>query len=540
MTGVRLIRIVVLMLILTASVAWYSEPPVVTGLVARPGDGLVVLNWDSFERANTEGWTVSRSEQPGTPFRPLTPQPLARGGFVDFDVTNGSTYFYRVQAVGSDNRLGAAGETVSSTAAAFANDDALLELLQATAFDYFWREANPTNGLIRDRNTPTSPCSIAAVGFGLSAIAIGVDHGWITRAEGRDRVLTTLQTLTRGAQGPLATGVMGHRGWFYHFIDMRTGHRFWRCELSSIDTALLLAGVIDVREYFRSEDPAEREVRRLATRLLGRVDWRWMTDGAASLTMGWKPESGFLRSRWVGYNEAMILYVLGLGALKSESESAGKAQATGGAGRPLGADSWQAWTAGYTWRTNQGFAYVPFEPLFGHQYSHGWIDFRGIADSWMRGQGIDYFENSRRATLAQQAYCAQNPGGFKDYSADIWGITACDGPKGYGARGAPPAFHDDGTLAPTAVGGSMPFAPTACLATLKAFHQRYRRELWTAYGFRDAFNPTVNWWGPDVLGIDQGILLIMIENHRTERVWKRFRNAPEIRRGLEQAGFAPR
>jgi hypothetical protein len=211
---------------------------------------------------------------------------------------------------------------------------------------------------------------------------------------------------------------------------------------------------------------------------------------------------------------------------------------------PLPASSWTAWTRGYTWRTNYGQAYVPFPPLFGHQYSHCWIDFRHAADAYMRGRASTYFENSRRATFAQRAYCIANPGRFPGYSSNLWGLTACDGPgtggiAGYNARGAPPAQDDDGTLAPTAVGGSLPFAPEVCLPALRSLYDRFRPKLWTGYGFRDAFNLRVDWWDPDTLGIDQGPIVLMIENHRTAGVWRRFMQAAEIRRGLERAGFAP-
>jgi hypothetical protein len=260
--------------------------------------------------------------------------------------------------------------------------------------------------------------------------------------------------------------------------------------------------------------------------IFNRVDWLWMANGANSLTMGWKPASGFLPYRWIGYNEAMILYLMGLGA----------------ATNPLPPVQWTSWTSGYDWRTHYGYTYVEFPPLFGHQYSHCWVDFRHRADSYMNARSTSYFENSRRATLAQHAYSLANPGGFAGYSSNVWGLTACDGPgfggfAGYSARGAPPAMNDDGTIAPTAVGGSLPFAPEICLPTLRRFYDAYRTNLWTGYGFRDAFNLTADWWDPDVLGIDQGALLLMVENYRTQNVWRRFMKCPEIQRGLQAAGF---
>lgn len=401
------------------------------------------------------------------------------------------------------------------------NDDQLLDAIERTAFEYFRSEADPATGLIKDRSTPDSKCSIAAVGFGLSAWCIGVDRGYVTREEAATRVRATLATFLKGPQGDAATGVIGNRGWFYHFLEMGSATRAWKCELSSIDTALFLAGALDASRFFTGSVPVEREIRRMSNALVDRVDWRWMCDGADVLSMGWHPERGFIPRCWVGYNEAMLLYVLALGASRD----------------PLPPTAWSGWTRGYVWSTQHGQSYVDFPPLFGHQYSHCWIDFRGRADSWMRSRGIDYFENSRRAVLAQQAYCMANPGGFAGYGPLLWGITACDGPQGYGARGAPPAENDDGTLAPTAVGASLPFAPEICLPTLRNLHQTWGTRLWTKYGYRDAFNPSRDWVATDVLGIDQGAMILMVENYRSGAVWKRMEGHPVIRRGLRRAGF---
>lgn len=407
-------------------------------------------------------------------------------------------------------------------------DTEFLERLQRVTFGYFWNECHPANGLIRDRSRADSKCSIAAVGFGLSAIAIGIEHGWIPRNEGRDRVLRTLDTLSGGRQGPEASGVNGYRGWYYHFLEMASGHRAWKCELSSIDTVLLLAGVLDTVEFFSGEGEEERRIRELGRGMVARVDWEWMANGQATLTMGWHPESGFLESRWVGYNEAMILYLLALGA-RTEGTASGGAPAI----------SWEAWTQGYRWETHHGQSYVVFAPLFGHQYSHCWVDFRNITDAFLGARGITYFENSRRATLAQRAYCVDRASRYPNYGPWEWGITACDGPDGYAARGAPPAENDDGTLAPTAVGGSVPFAPEICIRTLRELERRYGARLWGRYGFRDAFNRDRDWWATDTLGIDQGAILLMIENHRTGAVWRRMSGSPVLKRGLERAGFRP-
>ncbi len=422
--------------------------------------------------------------------------------------------------------MGIAAETPTARPEKFQDDAGFLELVQRGAFDYFWLEANPENGLIRDRSRTNSFCSIAAVGFGLTAVGIGIDHGWITRAQGRERALNTLKTFWEKSQGADAQGTAGYKGWFYHFLGMDTGLRTSKSELSSIDTALLLAGTIYAREYFDGSDADETRIRDLGNRLYHRIDWNWMANGKESLTMGWHPESGFVKSRWIGYNEAMILLLLGLGADRN----------------PLPTTFWNEWTNGYQWKTSYGQSFVHFAPLFGHQYSHCWIDFRDIADDYLGKKSIDYFENSRRATLAQRAYCVANAGRFKGYSEWVWGLTACDGPgfgtfQAYSARGAPPQENDDGTIAPAAVAGSIPFAPEICLPTLRHFYDAYRPNIWTRYGFCDAFNLTANWWDPEVLGIDQGPTLIMIENYRTGRVWKTFMKAPEIHRGLKAGGF---
>ncbi len=514
--------------------AWFAIPVLMAAVpspperpVAYAGDQSVIVHWNRSLDSNVSGYILYGASQETGPFTLLSSN-LSSPSFAHLQVTNGSPQFYRVRALNKTGEQSTDSATVSAVPKEFADDDAFLTYLQRANFDYFWYEANPTNGLVPDRNTKTSPCSIAAVGFGLSAITVGIDHGWITREEGRSRIRLTLQTFWDKPQGSTSSGNIGYRGWFYHFLDLRTATRTWSCELSSIDTALFLAGALHAREYFDGPDPEEMAVRSLVDSLLGRVDWQWMRNGQNTLSMGWQPGSGFLSSRWVGYNEGMVLYLLGLGASTN----------------PLPAASWTAWTSGYAWRTNYGQSYVSFPPLFGHQYSHCWVDFRHVADSYMRSKASTYFENSRRATLAQQAYCIANPGRFLGYNSNVWGITACDGPgtggiAGYNARGAPPAQNDDGTLAPTAVGGSVPFAPEICVPTLRNLYSQFRQKIWTGYGFRDAFNLRINWWDPDTLGLDQGPIVLMIENYRTERIWKRFMKAPEIQRGLELAGFLP-
>ncbi len=400
--------------------------------------------------------------------------------------------------------------------------DAILDSLQATAFQYFWNEANPSNGLVRDRSTSGSPCSIAATGFGLSAICIGVDHGWVSRGDAQARVLTTLQTFWNGPQGSSVAGTIGYKGLFWHYLDMNTATRTWDSELSTIDSALLFAGILDAKEYFTSLDPTDALIRNLADSLYYRADWKFMENVGVPIYMGYKPGTGFANfGFWFGYNEAMILYILGLGSPT----------------HPVNPNAWNAWMSGYKWNTWYGQTYIEFAPLFGHQYSHCWIDFRNINDAFNQSHGLTYFENSRRATLAQQAYAIANPLNFVGYSDSLWGLTASDIPGGYSARGAPPGQNDDGTITFMVPIGSIAFAPEIVLPTIRNMYNTYKTQLWGRYGFRDAFNLTVNWWDTDVIGIDQGPIIMMIENYRTQGVWRRFMQNPHIYNGLAAAHF---
>ena len=445
------------------------------------------------------------------------------------------------------------------------SDSALLDDLEARTFQYFVHTTPTSSGLAPDRWPSPSFCSIAAVGFGLSAHVIGAAQGWLPHSAARDLALTTLRFFHDAPMGPQARGVAGHRGFFYHFIGMDTGERFGTCELSTVDTALLLAGVLHAAEYFSSNHWADAEIRRLAQNLAERMDWRWAQVRPPAIGHGWTPETGFLGSDWKGYNEAMLVYLLALGA----------------PGRTVDAEAWAAWSAwtseyGRSWANFHGQSHLHFAPLFGHQYTHCWVDFRGIRDGWMRevaavggrAPGLDYFENSRRATLAQRAYAQANPLGWAGYGADIWGITACDGPAdvvrrycgeqrrfiSYGGRGAGGHHsHDDGTLAPTAALGSLPFAPEIVLPALRALRSQYGAAIYLRHGFVDSFNPSfdfadvplahgklvpgVGWVDTDHLGIDQGPISLMAANHRRDEVWRLMRGNAQLRRGLQRAGF---
>lgn len=410
-----------------------------------------------------------------------------------------------------------------STPRAQISTTALLDTIQHASFNFFWKEANPSNGLIKDRSTSSSAASIASVGFGLSAICIGVDHGWVSREAARDRVLTTLQTFWRGPQGS-GNNFIGNFGLFYHFLDMTTAKRAWNSELSTIDTGLLLAGIVDAKEYFQGTEAGEVQIRQLADSIYRRMNWDLMRNYHPAILMGWMPGTGFAGfGPWTGYNEASIMYILAMGSPT----------------HPVDSDGWRAWTQYYQWQTHYGYSYVNFPPLFGHQYSHCWIDYRSIADAYMKDKGITYFENSRRATYAQRAYSIDNPLHHAGYSDSLWGITASDVPTGYRARGAPPAQDDDGTIVPTAPVSSIAFAPEIVIPVIKNMWEHYRTQLWIQYGFRDAFNLNINWWDTDVIGIDQGPMIIMIENYRTGKVWDRFMRNTEVQRGLQVAGFTP-
>jgi hypothetical protein len=432
-------------------------------------------------------------------------------------------------------------------------DPFLLDLQERT-FRYFWDTANPENGLIPDRFPTPSYSSIAAVGFGLTTYPIGVERGYVTRQQARQRVLATLRFFAKAPQGADVRGAAGHRGFFYHFLDMKTGERFEDSELSTVDTAILLAGALFCQSYFDRAEPEEVEIRALVDAIYRRVEWRWAQPKPPAISLGWSPEEGFLRYDWRGYNEAMLVYLLALGSPTF----------------PVGVDAWAEWTSTYDkhWATLFGQEYLSFPPLFGHQYTHVWADLRDIRDTYMKRRGLDYFENSRRAVYAQQAYAVANPRRCRDYGATVWGITASDGPadivvedagglrafRSYTARGIDPTGkHDDCTLAPAAMVASIPFAPELVIPGTLDLHRRYGQHIYSKYGFLDAFNrtfafdvplrhgrriPDFGWVDGDYVGIDQGVILAMIENYRSALIWRVMRKNPYLRRGLEQAGFS--
>lgn len=422
--------------------------------------------------------------------------------------------------------------------------DPFLDTLQVRTLKFFLETTDPNTGLTPDRWPRPAPSSIAAVGFGLTAYGIAVEREVITRAEAAQRALNTLRFFWQLPQHDQPENAAGYKGFYYHFLKIPSGAREWKCELSSIDTALLLAGVLFAQSYFDGDNQTERDIRDLADSLYFRADWNWFMADTNGVKTSWHPERGFGRHIWDGYDEAMILYILGLGSPT----------------HPLPESVWQTWTKPYVWAKYYGLEFVSFGPLFGHQYSHCWIDFRGIQDDYMRAKGIDYFENSRRATYTHQAYAQENPHHYRDYAENIWGWTACDGPKdttftiegrqrqfwSYRARGVSfDWIEDDGTIAPTAAGGSIAFAPEICIPALKTMAAKYDTLLWQEYGFLDSFNPTYitpktpnGWFDDDYLGIDQGPIMIMIENLRNGFVWNVMKKNKYIVKGLQRAGFA--
>jgi hypothetical protein len=388
------------------------------------------------------------------------------------------------------------------------DDDQALDELEHASFLYFWEQANPLTGLVRDRCNVRVPNdsqvvgSIAATGFGLTALCIGRQRGFISYAEARDRALATLRFLWRA--------LPNHRGFFYHWANINTGERLWDSEVSSVDTAILLCGILTCRQHFE-----DSEVSELAHEIVNRVDWTWLSEDTPLLSHGWTPELGFLPYRWDGYSEMMMIYLLGLGS----------------SSHPLKKGAWDAWKR--TLFEYDGLRYVgSFAPLFVHQYSQAWFDFRGKRDRY-----TDYFENSIVATDVHRRFCVEMAKQFPDYSDDLWGITASDSAKGYVIWGGPPATGPiDGTVVPSAAGGSLPFLPKAAMRVLRNMKNRYGR-AWSRYGFVNAFNPLKAWYDTDVVGIDTGITMVMAENARTAFVWDTFMENPEAQRGMERAGF---
>jgi hypothetical protein len=420
--------------------------------------------------------------------------------------------------------------------------DAELESLQRATFSYFSQETNPQNGLVRDKTALDWPASIAATGLALAVFPVAVERGFTTRAAAIKTILATLRFFWNSHQGP-EPAATGYHGFYYHFLDMQTGRRAWQCELSTVDSALLLAGALTAGAYFDADTTEEQEIRALADALYCRADWSWAQNSGATVTHGWKSESGFLQWRWEGYDEALVLYILGLGSPTY----------------PLAEESYSAWASTYRWEHCYGYDYLYAGPLFTHQLSHMWVDFRGIQDAFMRAKGIDYFENSRRATYVQRAYAIDNPLKFAHYGEHCWGLTASEGPGpatinvagierrffDYVGRGVPYG-PDDGTIAPWAVAASLPFAPEIVLPALDYCIHELKLTESNRHGFKASFNPTYpatsgnphGWVSPWHFGLNEGPTILMIENYRTGLLWRLMRDCPYVVTGLRRAGFS--
>lgn len=404
-------------------------------------------------------------------------------------------------------RPSSAAGLFATTSSLSAADERLLQEIQERAFRYFWEAASPHTGLVRDRSRADGReerevASIAATGFGLTALCIAHQRGIAPARRVIGRVKTTLRYLWKH--------LPQHHGFFFHFVNVHTGKREWQSELSSIDTGLLLCGVLTCGAYFEDD-----EIRDLAQRIYGRVDWHWMLHGGKTLSHGWKPESGFLPYRWDHYSELMLIYLLALGSPV----------------HPIPAESWHAWERPRV--HYKGIQYIgSSDPLFVHQYSHAWFDFRNKRDAC-----ADYFENSAKATRAHKLFCLDLRDQYPWFSERLWGITASDSMRGYVVWGGPPAFGPiDGTVVPCAAGGSLPFLPRECLDVLHEIRRLFPK-AWRRYGFVDAFHPGKKWFNPDVIGIDVGITMLMAENARTGMVWQTFMKNEAARKGMQRAGF---
>lgn len=416
----------------------------------------------------------------------------------------------------------------------------MLHELQLDTFEYFRKEVNSENGLVADSTKKGSVASIAVTGMALSAYPVAVERKFLTRNEAVDLVLTTLRFFFESTQGT-ETDATGYKGFYYHFLDMESGRRTWQSEVSTIDTTFLLAGMLTAAAYFDRDTGAEKEIRQCVNALYERVDWQWALNNGLLVCHGWKPEKGFLKYRWNGYSEALLLYILGLGSPS----------------HPLQEESYSEWVSSYQWKQLYGYEFLFANSLFIHQFSHIWIDFRNIQDAYMRKKGIDYFENTRRATHIQQEHALHNPSGFKEYGECCWGFTASNGPGpatktldgikhrfyGYLARGVPKP--DDGTIAPWAAVASLPFAPEIVLPTVKNLEKiDFGSVREHEYGFKSTFNPTFTrdgsnmWVSTEHYGLNQGPILLMIENYRSELIWNLMKKHPCIRRGLQKAGFS--
>ncbi|HSC45095.1 MAG TPA: glucoamylase family protein [Candidatus Acidoferrum sp.] len=390
------------------------------------------------------------------------------------------------------------------------DEDTFLEEVGQTSFQYFWEQANPKTGQVEDRGaadggTLRNASSVAATGFGLTILCIAAKRDWLEEDAVRDRVKITLNFALKTVQH--------QHGFLYHFVNSETGQRILQSEISPMDTCLLLCGALTCRAFFD-----DKEIKQLATEIYERVDWTWMLHNGQTLAMGWMPEQGFLKTRWDSYSELMMMYLLGMGSPT----------------HPLPATVWNSWQ-----RPQFEFDQIAYigahAPIFAHQFSHAWFNFRGIHDKYG-----DYFANSIVATKVHKIWCLELSDRFPDYSENLWGVSASDSEHGYTAWGGPPTMgRVDGSIVPCAAAGSLPFLPKECVSVLQNIREKYEKRAWKKYGYVDAFNPLNNWGSLDVVGIDAGITVVMAENARTGFVWEQFAKNPEVKKGLDMAGFQP-
>ncbi|MBI9066696.1 MAG: hypothetical protein JEZ09_05345 [Salinivirgaceae bacterium] len=416
---------------------------------------------------------------------------------------------------------------------------AMLDSIQYKTFLYFLNEHHPEKGIVKDRAAAWAPASIAATGFGIPSFAIGVEREWITREKAADITLKMLRFFTNSVQSA-DTNVTGYKGFYYHFLRMDSGTREWKCELSTIDTGILMMGFLFARNYYNLDNETEKEIRLLTDAILGKMEWDFFqlpetAKHPNTISMAWSPEEGLLDYGWSGYNEGLFLYVLAAGTGMNDVKT-----------------SYDSWLSTYKWNTPyEGLSHVAFPPLFGHQFSQAFIDFRGLGDKYMMKKGIDYFENSRRATYVQRQYAIENPKGWIGYDSLCWGVTASDGCgdtynfddkkfEGYAGRGTSGPDYtiaEDGTIAPYGSISSLAFAPEIVFPTIRSLNEKYGTKIWGKYGYYDSFNLTAKWVDNDFIGIDEGPMLIMIENFRTGLVWNYVMKDPIIQKGLNTLGF---
>ena len=416
----------------------------------------------------------------------------------------------------------------------------MLDDLQRKSFTYFIDQANPGNGLVADSTWKNSPASIAAVGFSLPVYAVGAAHGWIRREEAVERTLAVLRFFSqKGSRSE--PDALGYQGFYYHFLDMQTGQRVGQSEISTIDTSLLMAGMLAAAAYYQDDKPGETEIRQRVGQLYEKVNWQWALDGGMAASHGWRPEDGFIPYRWQGYDEAMLLYILGLGSPTF----------------PLPVSSYRAWTESFRWETLYDIPFLFAAPLFIHHFSHVWIDLRDIQDRYMKAHASDYFQNSRKAAYIARQYAIENPGQFTGYGEDAWGISASEGPirevgpveiegrqfYGYLARGVPEP--DDGTLSPWTVITALPFAPEIALPSIEHYLTHYPH-LYGSYGMMCSLNPTYpgrtdeldGWYSNNYYGLNEGPVVLMIENYLNGFVWELMKRPSSVSLGLRQAGFS--